>query len=99
MGGGELQVERAELRSKATGFGDGAQALGRALLTLSSALTAEGNCWGNDDTGKAFASKYTQPRDDALKAFSSLQKSLDGIEKNVRTMADNYDGAEKASGG
>jgi hypothetical protein len=99
MSGDELQVERDALKRNATGFGDGAKALEAVFNRLTAALAAEGNCWGNDDTGKAFEKNYTKPKQDALDTFTGLAKSLRGIEKGVRTMATNYDAAEHASGG
>jgi uncharacterized protein YukE len=99
MSGDELQVERDALKRNAKGFGDGSTALKTVFGQLSSALSAEGECWGNDDTGKAFASKYTPVRDSTLKSFPSLEKSLTDIEKGVQKMAKNYDQAEEASGG
>ncbi|MCW2946796.1 MAG: hypothetical protein JWR24_3513 [Actinoallomurus sp.] len=99
MGGDELQVEREALKRNAKGFGDGSKALRRVFDQLNSALSAEGDCWGNDNTGKAFASEYTGTRDSALKTFPSLEKSLNGIESGVQKMGTNYDQAEHASGG
>ena len=99
MGDFELQVEREALRKSAKGFGDESEALKHVFDRLKSALSAEGACWGGDDTGKAFADKYTPTVDSADKTFPSLAKSLKDIEDGVKKMAKNYDQAEEASGG
>jgi uncharacterized protein YukE len=99
VSGDELQVERDALKRNAKGFGDGAKTLKGVFDRLSSALSAEGACWGGDDSGKAFEGNYTKPRDSAFKSFPSLEKSLKDIESGVQRMAKNYDGAEEASGG
>jgi uncharacterized protein YukE len=99
MGSDELRVEREALKRSAKGFGDGSETLKNVFEKLKSALSAEGACWGNDDTGKAFSSKYTPTRDSAYKTFPSLAKSLKEIEGGIQKMAKNYDQAEEASGG
>jgi uncharacterized protein YukE len=99
MGSDELRVEREALRNSAKGFGDGSEALKKVFDKLKAALSAEGACWGNDDTGKAFAKNYTPTHDSAYKTFPSLAKSLKDIEGGVQKMAKNYDQAEEASGG
>jgi uncharacterized protein YukE len=99
MGDDELRVERAALKRNAEGFGSGAKTLEQIFDRLNSALSAEGKCWGADDTGKAFESNYTKPEQSALKTFPSLVKSLGDIENGVKRMADNYNKAEEASGG
>jgi uncharacterized protein YukE len=99
MGNDELRVEREALKKNAKGFGDGSESLKRVFEQLKSALSAEGECWGNDDTGKAFASKYTPSRDEAYKSFPALAKNVKDIEGGVQKMAKNYDQAEEASGG
>lgn len=98
MGNDELKVERAALKKNAKGFGDGSTTLKGVFDRLQSALDSEGECWGNDNTGKAFSSKYTPARDDALKAFPGLAKKLQGIEGGIQKMAGGYDRAEDASG-
>jgi uncharacterized protein YukE len=99
MGYDQLEVHREALKRHSKGFGDGAKELGRIFAKLDSALAAEGSCWGNDDTGKAFEGKYKAPKETATKAFPALEKSLTKIEAGVRHMAKNYDQAEHASGG
>lgn len=99
MSGEELRVEREALRNSAKGFGDGSDKLKHVFDKLKAALSAEGACWGNDDTGKAFSGKYTPTQESAYKTFPSLAKSLKEIEGGIKKMAKNYDQAEEASGG
>lgn len=99
MSSDELQVERDALKRNAKGFSDGAKALEAVFNLLTSALSAEGNCWGDDDTGKAFEQNYTKPKQDVTDSFTGLAKSLRAVDKGVQRMATNYDGAEHASGG
>jgi uncharacterized protein YukE len=99
MGDEELRVEREALKRSAKGFGDGSETMTNVFEKLKSALSAEGACWGNDDTGKAFAKNYQPAQEGAYKSLPSMAKTLKDIEGGIQKMAKNYDAAEEASGG
>ncbi|MER7546471.1 WXG100 family type VII secretion target [Actinomadura sp.] len=92
-----LEVDTEELKRAGKGFHDGANQLKAIYDRLNSALMAEGECWGTDETGKTFAEGYKEPSTQVLESFPKLQKGLDGIKKGVDQMAKTYKQAEDAS--
>lgn len=99
MGYDELRVQRDALKRHAKGFDDGADKLKAILGRLEAALAAEGKCWGADETGKAFESKYAEAKKSAVESIKSMTKNLGKIEDGLRKTADNLGQAEEASGG
>jgi Uncharacterized protein conserved in bacteria len=99
VSGEEISVERDSLRREAKRFGDGAAKVRQIFKTLESALSAEGKCWGGDETGKGFESTYTKPQQTAESSFQELPKKLDEAQSAVESMASNYGAAETSSGG
>lgn len=97
MGADELRVERERLKGYAKGFGEGGRGLHKVFAKLEAALAADNNCWGDDDTGKAFFSKYKEPCEGTLKSLPKTADSVTKIQTGVEQMAKNYHGAEDAS--
>ena len=95
----ELAVDRSALKKEAKGFDDGARELQRIFRSLRAAVSAEGKCWGDDDTGKGIESKIARPEQSANGAFVELAKKLAQVERAINDMAKNYGSAEHASGG
>ncbi|WP_030173597.1 WXG100 family type VII secretion target [Spirillospora albida] len=92
-----LEVDTERLQRAGTGFQDGATQLKAIFDRLNAALSAEGECWGADETGKTFAEGYKKPSENVLGSFPKLQKGLEGIKKGVDQMAKTYKAAEDAS--
>ncbi|WUH98125.1 WXG100 family type VII secretion target [Spirillospora sp. NBC_00431] len=92
-----LEVDTEELKRAGKGFHDGATSLKGIYDRLKSALSAEGECWGADETGKTFAEGYKEPSQNVVDAFPKLEKGLDGIKKGVDQMAKTYKQAEESS--
>jgi uncharacterized protein YukE len=97
MSGEELRVEPAMLRRQAKGFSDGGKQLKRIFDQLDATLSAEGKCWGADETGKGFEEGYEKPRKGAYDAFEQLPGALKDITTGLEKMAANYEKAEDAS--
>ncbi|MBC6460514.1 WXG100 family type VII secretion target [Actinomadura sp. HBU206391] len=93
----ELRVDPAGLRRSAQGFTDGSKRLGKIHDALDGALSAEGKCWGNDDTGKQFESEYLKQAEKVLKQFGDLSKSVAEIKTGLDEMAKVYQKAEDGS--
>ncbi|TQM67211.1 type VII secretion system (Wss) protein ESAT-6 [Actinomadura hallensis] len=92
-----LEVDTEELKRAGVGFQTGAGQLEAIFNRLSSALSAEGECWGSDETGKTFAAGYKEPATTTLDSFPKLKEGLEGIKKGVDQMAKTYKAAEDAS--
>ncbi|MEU8345922.1 Proteins of 100 residues with WXG [Actinomadura meyerae] len=92
-----LEVDTEELKRAGKGFTTGATQLEAIFNRLSSALSAEGECWGTDETGKTFAEGYKEPSTQVLESFPKLKEGLEGIRKGVDQMAKTYKQAEDSS--
>ncbi|XRQ10853.1 WXG100 family type VII secretion target [Actinomadura welshii] len=92
-----LEVDTEELKRAGEGFNTGAVQLLAIYNRLTSALSAEGECWGSDETGQTFAQGYTEPSTSVLESFPKLKDGLEGIKKGVDQMAKTYKAAEDAS--
>lgn len=71
-----------------------AQKVHDIYTALSEALAAEGACWGNDDAGRAFASKYVEPALTALQQMSGTKQGLDSLVDGICSWAKNYVSAD-----
>ncbi|GAA3842333.1 hypothetical protein GCM10022243_05910 [Saccharothrix violaceirubra] len=87
-------VDVSGLRQGGTQFGAAGDSLDGVLRTLDSALSAEGQCWGNDESGQAFAKEYVPNSKATLEAFGSLATALAEIRGAVDQTADAYEGSD-----
>jgi len=94
---GYLEVDTEALKRAGNGFHTGATSLNAIFQRLDNTLSAEGKCWGQDETGKKFEEGYIEGHDSVLKTFPQFVKGLDGINKGVDQMAKTYKAAEDAS--
>ncbi len=76
------------------GLKGAADALQDAGKTLQSAVSAQGECWGNDESGKEFAKDYVPGSQGALEGFTNLVQGLLGMQQNVEKTMKSYTGAE-----
>lgn len=95
----ELWVDPAGLRRAAEGFTRGSKKLEQIHQTLDGRLSAEGKCWGADETGQQFEKDYLQPSQEVSKAFGELSKALSAIKDGLDKMAKSYEEAEEKSKG
>lgn len=94
-----LEVQARNLYRAAGGFETAATSVGRIFDRLKSRLNAEGNCWGDDETGKAFAENYiTKAKANEFKdGGPDIVGGLKKVQKNIETMAKRYEDAEDRS--
>jgi len=92
-----LEVDTGKLKSAGEGFLEGATQLKAIYDRLDLVLSAEGECWGADRTGEAFAEGYKEPSKQVLESFLKFPDGLDGIKQGVDLMAKTYKLAEDAS--
>jgi WXG100 family type VII secretion target len=92
--GFEVQPDR--LRAGASGFGGAGDALSTAGTTLGSALDAQGQCWGNDESGQTFAKDYVPNAQQVREAFGSLAQALQAIKTALDESANSYEGTDNS---
>jgi uncharacterized protein YukE len=89
-----FNVQTDRLRRGAGGFGSSGDALSQAGTTLGSALDAQGQCWGNDESGQTFAKDYVPNSQKIRDAFGSLAEALQAIKTALDESANTYDNVE-----
>lgn len=92
-----FEVDVPGLRRGASQFGASSDSLDAVLQALNSALQAEGQCWGGDESGQAFAKEYVPNSTATLDAFKNLTKALDDIRAGVEQSADEYEGTDQGN--
>ncbi|MFB4317476.1 hypothetical protein [Actinomadura sp. 21ATH] len=97
--GGELEVERDQLKQAGGGFKDGGQALRAVGTKLDGILSGEGKCWGADETGKAFEQDYLKNAEDVLKMIEQVAENIVQMKQGIDEMAGTVGDAEDATGG
>ncbi|WP_068275038.1 WXG100 family type VII secretion target [Aldersonia kunmingensis] len=90
----QVRVEPDALRAVAPRFAELSDAVESARQTLASALSAEGECWGADESGESFAKGYADDVSPTVDAIASLVTVLDSIRQRLVTTADNYDATD-----
>lgn len=90
-------VDVPGLRRGAGQFGAAGDSLNGVLQALNSALQAEGQCWGGDESGQAFAQKYVPNSQATLEAFGALAEALEGVGTGVSQTADAYEGSDQGN--
>jgi WXG100 family type VII secretion target len=92
-----FDVSVSGLRRGAGQYGAAGDALNGVMEALNSALQAEGQCWGGDESGQAFAKEYVPNSRATLDAFKNLAQALDDIRGGVEASADAYEGSDQGN--
>lgn len=92
-----FEVDVAGLRRGGAQFSASGDSLDGVMKALNSALSAEGECWGGDESGQAFAKEYVPNAKGTLEAFTNLTKALNDIRTGVDQSADAYEGADQGN--
>jgi len=87
----QLWVDTAHLRSVAPRFDDLSQRMAEVAATLTATLDSEGECWGGDETGAAFASAYLPSADAAGHSLGFAVGALAALASRLRSTADSFD--------
>ena len=64
------------------------------LAQLSTALDAEGTCWGNDGMGEAFGKSYGPAAQQVRDACGLLRDGISHVGEALATVVNTVDGAE-----
>ncbi|MGW0516518.1 WXG100 family type VII secretion target [Crossiella sp. NPDC003009] len=71
--------------------------LAKAATSLQSALTGEGQCWGNDESGQAFAKDYVPAADAVSKGIADVAQGLINVAKGLNDQATTMEQADTGS--
>ena len=93
--GEKFEVQPDRLRDGAGSFGRAGDALSTAGTTLGSALDAQGQCWGNDESGQTFSKDYVPNAQSVRDAFATLAEALQAIKTALEESANSYEGSDQ----
>ena len=93
-GGAGFTAEPDAVLRASNGLVTAADGLENALKALQGALDAQGECWGNDDSGKEFAKDYVPGSQGAVEGFANLAQGLRGMQQNVAKSMEALSGAD-----
>jgi uncharacterized protein YukE len=86
-----------DLQSTAPQYDSVAQQVQQIYTTLTNALEVEGACWGSDDAGMTFGTKYVSAALPALQQMSATNEGLQSMVDGVCSWAKNYMNADDAA--
>ncbi|WP_328779543.1 WXG100 family type VII secretion target [Streptomyces canus] len=66
----------------------------QVVTRLQSSLDEYGNCWGDDEMGKAFEEQYLTPRDQMIDGLKGIAEVLDSTADGLETMAKGFHATE-----
>lgn len=92
-----VRVDPQALRATRPSFDAAATAITTAANQLTAALAAEGECWGNDRTGQAFAQNYTSGVDQGKTSVTNLAATMTQLGATMVTIADRVTAQEDAA--
>lgn len=88
-------VDPSSLQGNAPDYGAAAAQVQSIYGTLTGQLQAEGDCWGNDAAGSAFAAKYVGPALSALQQMDTTHQGLQSMVDGICNWAKNYVSADE----
>ncbi|WP_433265599.1 WXG100 family type VII secretion target [Actinosynnema sp. CS-041913] len=94
---GGFEVDVPGLRRGGAQFSAAGDSLDGVFQALDGALQAEGQCWGGDESGQAFAKEYVPNSTATLDAFKNLAKALQDIRTGIDQSADAYEGSDQGN--
>lgn len=90
-------VDPSGLAGTTPNWGAQADQVRQIFTKLTSRLNAEGDCWGNDQAGTAFAGKYVGPALGALQYMDATNEGLTSMMGGIATWAANYVNSDQAA--
>ncbi|GAA3043056.1 hypothetical protein [Actinokineospora globicatena] len=93
-----FEMDPAAVTGGAGGFGTAGDLLGDAATRLTDGLSAQGACWGGDESGKTFAKDYVPAVEGMTKAFGDLAAALQAIKKALTDSVASQQGTDTSSG-
>jgi uncharacterized protein YukE len=92
-----FDVDVPGLRRGGAQFSAAGDSLDGVFQALDGALRGEGQCWGGDESGQAFAKEYVPNSTATLDAFKNLVKALQDIRTGIDQSADTYEGSDQGN--
>ncbi|MBF6171556.1 hypothetical protein [Nocardia blacklockiae] len=86
------------LRERAPQFDEIGAEVAETVRTLRAALAGEGEPWGKDDAGRAFAETYVPEHKRAMSDLDSLVEVLQQAGPDLRNLAESFDSQDRAVG-
>jgi WXG100 family type VII secretion target len=83
-----------QIRTGSQKFNDVTGGLQQTAQTLSSVLDSQGECWGGDETGQAFAKDYVPQAQTAVQAFTTMVSNIQALQQNLDQAAASYEGTD-----
>lgn len=94
-----LKVDPQALRATQPSFTSVADTITTAAAALASAISNEGECWGNDEIGQAFAENYTPGVDSGQQAVTGLATVMTQLGANLVTIATAFETQDTTTAG
>ncbi|SES47187.1 WXG100 family type VII secretion target [Actinokineospora terrae] len=91
-------IDPNAVRSGANGYGTAGDLLADAQRALTDALSAQGACWGGDESGQAFAKDYVPAVEGMTQAFGDLATALQAIKTALTESVAGQQGTDQSSG-
>ncbi|MEV4207082.1 WXG100 family type VII secretion target [Nocardia salmonicida] len=85
-----VKVDPDGLRNTQPAFASVASTITTAAQQLAAVISAEGECWGGDEIGAAFAQNYTPGVDPGQKAVTGLATTMTQLGENMVTVANAF---------
>jgi uncharacterized protein YukE len=89
-----MRLDPTEVRAVAPAVGRLSSAMESALARLAAVLDAEGDCWGDDDIGRAFGGSYRPAQQQLRDGLARLGDGVRGVGDALVAAADRVDAAE-----
>lgn len=89
-----FNADPANLRQHGGEFAGHAERTGEIHRQLNAAITDAGECWGDDEAGRAFAESYAQPAQDTLGKLGALPAGLADVGDRLIGTASRYEQTE-----
>lgn len=94
-----LEVDPQALRATQPSFTSVADTITTAAAALARAIADEGECWGTDEIGQAFAKNYTPGVDSGQKAVTGLATVMTQLGANLVTIATAFETQDTTNAG
>lgn len=90
-----FDVHPEKLRGASPKFDNASDSLKTALDKLNEVLSAEGDCWGADEAGQAFAEDYRPAAEQGTEGMTTLAKAMHQVRGELDATARTWDEDDK----
>lgn len=90
-----MDVDPEALRSAAPKVAATSDAVGDVLDKLTAAIEAEGDCWGTDDSGQAFAKDYSPAVEQVRDGLDNAVTMLEQVHEELTDTAATWESSDQ----